>query len=142
MEVEVDGNLAPRTPDAPRKCHGTQNGRLRRPQRYCAGIRTPALPGLNLPSVNTLNFIKSDTFYDFYTGFPMLEFSGRCVLTLTCRWGSTLFRNVETTKVHSYKFVVFHPEVLQHTNKYYTSVNNTTFILYTMVYMSGRHVST
>ena len=26
--------------------------------------------------------------------------------------------------------------------KYYTSVNNTAFILYTVVYMSGRHVST
>ena len=26
--------------------------------------------------------------------------------------------------------------------KYYTSVNNTIFTLYTMVYMSGRHVST
>jgi len=32
---------------------------------------------------------------------------------------------------------------LQHTNKYYTSVNNTTFIfIYNGVYMSGRHVST
>ena len=39
-------------------------------------------------------------------------------------------------------FEVFHPEVLQHTNKYYKSVINTTFILYTIVYMSGRHVST
>ena len=33
-------------------------------------------------------------------------------------------------------FEVFHPEVLQYTNEYYTSVNNTTFILYTIVYMS------
>jgi len=42
----------------------------------------------------------------------------------------------------NYKFEVFQPEVLQYTNKYYTSVIDTTFILYTMVYMSGRLVST
>jgi hypothetical protein len=28
-------------------------------------------------------------------------------------------------------FEVFHPEVLQYTNKYYTTTINTTFILYT-----------
>jgi len=34
-------------------------------------------------------------------------------------------------------FEVFHPDVLQHTNKYDMSVNNTTYIVYihTMVYM-------
>jgi hypothetical protein len=37
---------------------------------------------------------------------------------------------------------VFHPEVLQHTNKYCTSVNNTAFILYTTVYMSGPEIYT
>jgi len=31
-------------------------------------------------------------------------------------------------------FEVFHPEVLKYTNKYFTSVINTTFILYTIVY--------
>jgi hypothetical protein len=39
------------------------------------------------------------------------------------------------------QFGVFHPEVLQYPHKYYTSVNKTTRILYTMAYMSGRHVS-
>jgi len=39
------------------------------------------------------------------------------------------------------QFEVFHPEVLQNTHKHYTSVINK-FYSYTMVYMSGRHVST
>jgi len=32
--------------------------------------------------------------------------------------------------------------ISEHTNEYYTSVTNATFILYTVVYVSGRHVWT
>ena len=60
----------------------------------------------------------------------------RCNLTSLNNFYSTLSSGVKV------KLEVFHPEVLQYTNKYYTSVNNRTFILCTIVYMSGRHVST
>ena len=40
-----------------------------------------------------------------------------------------------------FEFEVFHSEVLQYTNITRQSIN-TKFILYTMVHMSGRHVST
>jgi len=55
-----------------------------------------------------------------------------------------LFKDHDDTGIDKAAFFlkVFHPQELQHTNKYYTSVYKTTFILYTLVYMSGRRVST
>ena len=53
----------------------------------------------------------------------------------------SLYRAVNTLplgyKNQTFFFFFFRPEVLQHTNKCYTSVINTTFILYTMVFMSA-----
>jgi len=45
-------------------------------------------------------------------------------------------------KHYFFFFLSFPSQVLQHTNKYYMSVINTTFILYAIVYMSGQHVLT
>jgi len=57
----------------------------------------------------------------------------RCVSTVTVVTRTRTRRNVMLHYVAYLVFII---------NKYNTSVINTTFILCTIVYMSGRHVST